>query len=82
MLTTTYDLSVFSATMLAISTASAGSISDFDLNRFKFNIISLTGANPNAIATGTSNSVWLNGEYSNVLNKNTFISTVISYFYR
>lgn len=56
-LTTALGLTIFSAAMFAVSTASAGSISDFDLNQFNFDITSVTGANPNAVAKGTSNGI-------------------------
>jgi len=60
-LTTFFSLALFSSVMLITSTVSAGSISDFDLNQFDFDVINVTGANTgvvnNAVATGTSNSV-------------------------
>lgn len=57
-LATALRLTVFSAAIFAVSTAaSAGSISDFDLNQFDFDVTSITGSNPNSIATGTSNGI-------------------------
>lgn len=54
---TIYGVILLLGTMLVTSTASAGSISDFDLSQFDFDITSITGSNPNTIATGTSNGI-------------------------
>jgi len=56
-LTTMFSLALFSSAMLITSAVSAGSISDFDLTQFDFDVTSVTGSNPNAIATGTSNGI-------------------------
>lgn len=57
-ISTALRLTMFSAaTLFAASTVSAASISDFDLSQFNFDITSITGENPNAIATGTSNGI-------------------------
>ena len=60
-LTTVVSLALFSGAMLVTSAVSAGSISDFDLNQFDFDVINVTGANTgvvnNAVATGTSNGI-------------------------
>lgn len=56
-LSTALRLALFSASLFAASAASAGSISDFNLSQFNFDITSITGSNPNSVATGTSNGI-------------------------
>ena len=60
-LTTFLSWALFSSVMLVTSAVSAGSISDFDLSQFDFDVTNVTGANTgvihNAVATGTSNGI-------------------------